>query len=111
MRIIKILSLVVALHLIGLAFLFYKPPLNYFAVSCLSTILVWAAVFKCRRRLRAAITAGALLQLAIQQVTYHIWVAPQISIWWPLLQFLSLQYVVALRLGSSRENTTGLGGH
>lgn len=96
--------MVVALHLIVLGFVFFKPPLNYFAVICLSTIMVWAAVFSRKRRLRAAIIAGALVQLAIQQVAYHSWLSNQTGVWWPLLQFLSLQYVVALRLGGSPDS-------
>lgn len=94
----------VALPLIVLGFVFFKPPLNYFAVICLSTIMVWAAVFSFKRSLRAAIITGSLLQLAIQQVAYHSWLSTQTSIWWPLVQFLALQYVVALRLGNSPDS-------
>jgi hypothetical protein len=93
--------------LIVLGFVFFKPPLNYFAVMCLSTIMVWAAVFSFRRRPRAVIVAGVLLQIIIQQAAYHAWLSAQTSMWWPLAQFLSLQYVVALRLGSSRDDTPG----
>jgi len=98
MKIVKVLSVVVALHLIVLGFVFFKPPLNYFAVICLSTTMVWPAAFSFKRSPRTAIIAGSLLQLAIQQVAYHSWLSAQISAWWPLVQFLSLQYVVALRL-------------
>ncbi len=104
MKIVKALSVVVALHLVVLGFFFFKPPLYYFAVMCLSTILVWAAVFSCKRRLRDAIIAGGLLQIAIQQVAYCAWLATQTSVWWPLGQFLALQFVVALRLGDSPED-------
>lgn len=109
MKIVKILSVVVALHFIGLGFVFFKPPLNYFAVLCLSTILVWPAVFSGQRRMRAAIIAGAVLQIVIQQVAAHLWLPPQAGFWWPLLQFLSLQYVVALRLADVPDKTPGLG--
>ena len=97
--------MVVALHLIVLGFVFFKPPLNYFAVMCLSTIMVWSVVFSFKRRPRAAIIVGVLLQITIQQVAYHAWLASQTSIWWPLAQFLSLQYVVALRLAGSPDKT------
>lgn len=107
MKIVKVLSVVVALHLIVLGFVFFKPPLNYFAVMCLSTILVWAAVFTFKRRPRAAMIVGVLLQITIQQVAYHAWLSSQTSIWWPLAQFLALQYVVALRLAGSRDDTQG----
>lgn len=111
MKIVKVLSAVVALHVIVLGFVFFKPPLNYFAVMCLSTIMVWAAVFSFRRRPRAAIIAGALLQIIIQQVAYHAWLSSQTSVWWPLAQFLSLQYVVALRLAVSPGKPTSPGDH
>lgn len=110
MRPVKIASVVVALHLIVLGFFFFKPPLNYFAVICLSTVIVWLVVFLFgKRRKWAAIVAGSLLQLAIQQVAYHAWLSDQAGVWWPLVQFLSLQYVVvvALRLGSSPDDTPG----
>ncbi|MBI3850529.1 MAG: hypothetical protein HY298_09715 [Verrucomicrobia bacterium] len=100
MRPVKIASVVVTLHLIVLGFFFFKPPLNYFMVTCLSTVIVWSAVFSCgKRRKWAAIITGSLLQLAIQQVAYHAWLSDQARVWWPLAQFLSLQYVVALSLG------------
>ena len=105
MKVVKIASVVLALHLIVLGFFFFKPPLNYFAVTCLSTVIVWSMVFSFgKRRKRAAIIAVSLLQLAIQQVAFHAWLSDQASVWWPLAQFLSLQYVVALRLGSSPDD-------
>ncbi len=107
MKIVKILSVVVALHLIGLGFVFFKPPLNYFAVLCLSTILVWPAVFSGQRRMWTAIIAGAALQIIIQQFAAHAWLPPPAGFWWPLLQFLSLQYVMALRLADAPDQTTG----
>ncbi len=109
MKIVNILSVVVALLVIVLGFVIFKPPLNYFVVSCLSTIMVWAAVFSLKRRPRAAIIVGVLLQITIQQVAYHAWLAPQTSLWWPLAQFLALQYVVALRLAGSPDKTPGPG--
>ena len=45
MKVVKILSVVVALHFIVLGFVFFKPPLNYFAVACLSTILVFVVLW------------------------------------------------------------------
>ena len=51
--------------------------------------------------------AGLLLQLAIQQVAYHVWLSSQAGVWWPLVQFLCLQYVVALRFGSSPDDPPG----
>jgi len=106
-KVVRIALVVLALHLIVLGFFFYKPPLNYFVVTCLSTVIVWSAVFSLgKRRKWAAIIAGSLLQLAIQQVTYHAWVSDQAGIWWPLAQFLSLQYVVALSLGSPPDDAS-----
>ena len=57
-----------------------------------------------RRKKWAGIIAASLLQLAIQQVAYHAWVAVQAAVWWPLVQFIALQYVIALRIGSAPEN-------
>jgi hypothetical protein len=105
---VKIASVVVALHLIVLGFFFFKPPVNYFAVTCLSTVIVWAAVFAWVKRKRwVGITAGLLLQLAVQQVAYHAWLSDQAGVWWPLVQFLALQYVIALRLSSSLDDIPG----
>ena len=102
MRTIKIASVVVAVHLIVLSFFFYRPPVYYFMVTCLSTVVVWSAVFSFgKRRKPVAIIAGSLLQLVTQQVAYHAWLSGQAGVWWPLGQFLALQYVIALRLGSS----------
>jgi hypothetical protein len=104
-KVVKIALVVLALHLIVLGFFFYKPPLNYFVVACLSTVIVWSAVFSFgKRRKQAAIIAGSVLQIAIQQVTYHAWVSDQAGVWWPLTQFLSLQYLVALRLFNSPDD-------
>jgi hypothetical protein len=100
-RIAKVASVILALHLIVLGFFFYKPPVNYFVVICFSTVIVWLVVFSfSSRKRRDGIIAGLLLQLAIQQVAYHAWVSDQAGVWWPLAQFLSLQYVVALRLAA-----------
>jgi hypothetical protein len=101
MRFAKIASVVVALHLIVLGCFFFKTPLKYFVVVCLSTVIVWPAVFAFGKRKKwTAIIAGSLLQITIQQVAYHAWLSNQVAVWWPLAQFLALQYVMALRLGS-----------
>jgi hypothetical protein len=104
MRPVKIASVVVAVHLIVLTFFFFKPPVNYFVVTCLSTVIVWSAAFGFSGRKKwAGILAASLLQLVIQQVAYHAWVSVQAAVWWPLVQFIALQYVVALRIGSPPE--------
>ena len=104
MRPFKIASVVVAVHLIVLAFFFFKPPVNYFTVMCLSTAIVWSAVFAFSRRKKwAGIIAASLLQLVIQQVAYHAWLSAQAAMWWPLVQFIALQSVVALRIGTPPE--------
>ena len=104
MRAGKIASVVVAAHLIALAFFFFKPPVNYFVANCLSTVIVWPAAFAFSKRKKwAGIIAASLLQLAIQQVAYHAWVSVQAAVWWPLAQFIALQYVIALRIGSPQK--------
>jgi len=107
MKAVRIALVVVALALTFVAFYFFKPPLNYFAVTGMSTIIVWSLVFAwCKHRRWAGMTVGALLQLAIQQVAYHAWLADKADPWWPLVQFIALQYVIALRLSSSRDETS-----
>jgi hypothetical protein len=99
LRPVKITSAVVAVHLIVLPFFFFKPPVNYFAVTCLSTVITWSAVFSLRRRrkwLGLGIIAGALIQVVIQQVAYHAWLASEAGECWPLVQFVALQYVIAI---------------
>ncbi len=104
MRPAKIASAIIAFHLIVLPFFFFNPPVNYFVVTCLSTIIVWSAAFSLsRRKKRAGIIAASLLQLVIQQVAYHAWVSVQAAVWWPLVQFIALQYVVALRISGPPE--------
>ena len=108
MKVAKVLSVVLAVHLIVLSFFFFKPPVNYFVVTCLSTVIAWSVVFSFSSRKRwAAVGAGLLLQLVVQQVAYHAWLSDQAGVWWPLAQFLSLQYVMALRLGSSPDDKPG----
>jgi hypothetical protein len=104
MRPVKIASVVVAIHLIVLGFFFFRPPVNYFGVACLSTVIVWSAVFSLSKGKNwPAIIAGALFQLLVQQVAYHAWLSDQAGVWWPLAQFFALQYVVALRLGTTEK--------
>lgn len=105
-----IVSVVAALALITLPFFFYRPTVNYFAVICLSTIVVWSAAFACFARRRwLGIIVGAVLQLALQQVAYHAWLSGQADIVWPLVQFIALQYVIVLRLSGSRDETSATG--
>ena len=107
MKAAKIASVVLALHLIALGFFFYKPPAIYFLVVCFSTVVVWSLVFSLSsRKRRAGIIAGLLLQLAIQQAAFLLWVSGHAGVWWPLAQFLSLQYVVALRASSSPDDAS-----
>ncbi|MCI0747160.1 MAG: hypothetical protein L0Y58_17290 [Verrucomicrobia subdivision 3 bacterium] len=104
MRAAKIASVVVALHVIVLSLFFFKSRVNYFVVTCLSTAIVWSMVFSFSKRKKwVGIVSGSLVQLAIQQVAYHALLSVQAGAWWPLAQFLALQYLVALRLGSSSE--------
>lgn len=101
MKIAKIAGLILALHLIALGFFFYKPPADYFVVICVSTVIVWpAALSLCRRRKWAGLIGGLLVQVVIQQVAYHYWLAGETTIWWPLAQFLGLQYIMALRIAA-----------
>ena len=100
MKVAKIVSVILALHVIVLGFFFYKPPAYYFLIICLSTVIVWSVVFSFSSgKRRAGIIAGLLLQVAIQQAAFHTWASDQ-NVWWPLAQFLALQYVMALRLAS-----------
>ena len=101
-RVTKIASVIAALHLIVLSFVFCKPPAKYFLITCVGTVVVWGTVFSLReQKRRAGIVTGLLLLLAFQQATFHFWRSEQAGFWWPLVQFLSLQYLVALRCGSS----------
>jgi hypothetical protein len=99
-KVAKVASVVLALHLIGLGFFFYKPPLNYFTVVCFSTVIVWPMTFSLSKRRKLGLIAGLLVQVAIQQGAYHVWLSRETSLWWPLLQFLALQYVLVLRLAA-----------
>lgn len=99
LRTVRIALSVVAAPLVLVAFFFFKPPVEYFTAICLSTIAVWPVVFAAgRKRKWPSIVAGSLVQLLVQQLAYHLWLANQAGLWWPLIQFLSLQYIVALRL-------------
>ena len=102
-----IITIMAALALIALPFFFYKPTVNYFAVTCVGTIVVWSGVFAWfTQRSWLGITVGAVLQVAIQQVAYHAWLSGQAGIGWPLVQFIALQYVIVLRLSGERDQSS-----
>ena len=104
-RYVRIAPVILAVHLIVLAFFFFKPRLNYFVLVCLSTMFVWSLVFAFGKwRLKTAIVIGWLIQIGIQQFAYHSWLRDQAGLWWPLLQFNALQYLIVLRLNSPPEH-------
>jgi len=100
-RPLKFLAVVMALHLIVLPFFIFKLPVNYFGVVCLSTVVVWSAVFSFGApKKRTAMISGALFRPAVQEIAYQAWLSNEASVWGLLAQFLSLQYMVVLSLGS-----------
>jgi hypothetical protein len=106
-RVVKIVSVVLAIHLVFIAFFFYKPPAIYFGVTCVSTIIVWSAVFAvCSRKKWLGIIGGALVQLFAQQVASHLWLG-NLSPLWPIVQFVSLQYIIVMRLKPSGNDPLG----
>lgn len=98
----RVASVVVALHVL-LASLFLSPhPGKYAFSACLATIVIWGTLYYLKQHQRSAgIIAGFLLALVVQQIAFHVWRSEFADIWWPLVQFLSLQYVVAGALRSS----------
>jgi len=101
-KIVKLVSLVATLHVFALSLFFSKPPGKYFFVTCIGTIVVWGWVFSLRAQKRkVGIIAGVVVALVIQQFAFHVWRAEIPGVWWPLLQFASLQCLVALSCSSS----------
>jgi hypothetical protein len=91
-----------ALHLLVLSFFVSIPPAKYFFATCMGTVVVWGLVFSLKEQQRkVGIAVGLLLALVIQQLAFQIWRSELAGIWWPLLQFFSLQYVVILSLSRS----------
>ena len=106
MRFVKIFSAVAALHIVLLAFFFFKPTVRYFTSTCVSTVLVWAGVFAIRERGPWIMAAGWIVQLSIQNYAYRAWQAEQSELWWPLIHFIALQYLVVLSLSSPGPQQT-----
>ncbi|HEX7860992.1 MAG TPA: hypothetical protein VF773_11735 [Verrucomicrobiae bacterium] len=93
---IAVIAAVVAL----VALFFFKPAAHYFVSICVSTIVVWSAAFAVKRFKTIALIAAAIFQLAFQQVAYRLWQAELSSVWWPLAQFVALQYIIFLTIAS-----------
>jgi len=99
---VRIAAIVVALHVLVLSFFMSKPPAKYFFATCMGTVVVWGIVFSLKeQRRRAGIVVGLVVALVIQQVAFHVWRSELAGIWWPLVQFLSIQCVVVSSLSSS----------
>ena len=98
MKFTSIALAIAATHLIFLAFFFFKPPVHYFAVTCVSTVLVWGSAFAIRRvKRRVVIPLAFVVQILVQQAAYRTWM-PEVGAGWPLAQFIALQYVVVLSI-------------
>ena len=100
MKMLRIFSAVAAIHIVVMAFFFFKPTVRYFTTTCVSTVLVWAAVFAVKHRTPWIMAAGFIVQLSMQSYAYRAWQAEQSAIWWPLVHFVALQYLVVLSLNS-----------
>jgi predicted tellurium resistance membrane protein TerC len=78
-----------------------KPPAKYFFATCIE-VVVWGIVCSLKeQKRRVGIITGLVGALVIQQVAFHVWRSEMTGIWWPLVQFLSLQCVVVSSLSSS----------
>ena len=99
---VRIALLVVALHFFALSFFMWKPPAKYFFATCMASVVVWGTVFSRKEhRRRAGVVVGLGVALVIQQLIFQVWRSEMTGIWWPLAQFLSIQYVVASSVSSS----------
>jgi len=91
----RIASVVIALHLLLLSFFVFRPPAKYFLVTCIGTIVVCGLLFSIKmRKTWVRVVAGLLLPLATQQAVFQFWRCELPGVWWPLVQFLSFQYLV-----------------
>jgi LytS/YehU family sensor histidine kinase len=96
-----IATVVVALHLAVLGFMFGPVAWQYLLVAVLSGVLIWgvgSAVV--RRRRWVDLFVGMVVALAVQQIAFRWWRAQFAGAWLPLVQFAALH--VLIRLGFSR---------
>jgi hypothetical protein len=104
LRIVGIAGLIVALHLAVLSWLFGVTAAGYVVAACITGVFVWGAVLVIGpRRLWVWMAGGAALGLVVQQVTFHVWRSDLGGFAWPLVQFFSLQYLIAYGLGLKPE--------
>jgi hypothetical protein len=106
-RIVGILAATAALHVIVLSLVFGLRHMGYMLAASVSSTLVWGTVFLAMKRRRPVIIiTGIAICLAIQQLAYQAWKSELLGFWWPLAQFIALQFLVAYSLkrgGSTRE--------
>jgi hypothetical protein len=102
--VVKVGSTIAALHVIILSFLFFKPPGLYFFATRLCTVVAWGIRLPLARQPRwASMLVSLIFSVTFQQIAYHYWLSGKITGLWPLVQFLALQFVVALPVDSSRD--------
>lgn len=88
-------AFVVAVHITGLSLIAGFRHSAYLMVEVLSGAFLWSCVLLIRQdHRRIAYVVGALLSLAIQQTTYHLWKADMPGFWGALIQFANVQYLI-----------------
>lgn len=96
----RLMAVIAALHVAVLSVAFGLRHIGYVLAATLSATLIWGVVFfLSKRKSRAGIIGGVVAGLAVQQVAYQVWKAELPGFWWPLAQFVALQFLLAYGIG------------
>lgn len=99
-----IATVVVALHLAVLGFMFGPVAWQYLLVAVISGALIWSvgSVLMSRRRW-AGLLVGMVVALAVQQIAFRWWRGQFAGSWLPLAQFAALHVLIGLGLSRWRR--------
>jgi hypothetical protein len=97
MKPLRVLAVVAMLHLATLSFAFGPRSAAYVLAAYLSAVTVWGGVFLMSQQTRrAGWVAGSLAIVIGQQIAYRVWKAELQGLSWPLVQFGTLQFLIAV---------------
>jgi hypothetical protein len=101
---LRVLAVVATLHLMALSFAFGPRSAAYVLAAYLSAVTVWGSVFlMSQQRRHAEWVVGSLAIVIIQQIAYRVWKAELPGFWWPLVQFGTVQFVIAVGISGAAK--------
>ena len=94
-NLIRLAGCIAALHVVVLSILFGLRQVGYILTASLSATLIWGTVFSLSTRRRVTVVAGMAVGVVVQQVAYQVWKVDLQGFWWPLVQFVAVQFLMA----------------